>query len=129
MTTPGTTAMFAGLAILLFSVSAGFNSGAGAFGLLLCFAGVLAGANIVAVGIRMSGAYLAPVVPAVLAEARALAEFLRRNLAVVGLVMASCAVTAVSGEAGQELGFGMFALLLLGLSLISVGILGLSQMH
>ncbi|RCV29799.1 hypothetical protein SETIT_6G042100v2 [Setaria italica] len=123
MTTPGTTAMFAGLAILLFSVSAGFNSGAGGFGLLLCFAGVLAGANIVAVGI------LAPVVPAVLAEARALAEFLGRNLAVVGLVMASCAVTAVSGEAGQVLCFGMFALLLLGLSLISVGILGLSQMH
>nr|TKW08652.1 hypothetical protein SEVIR_6G038000v2 [Setaria viridis] len=115
--------MFAGLAILLFSVSAGFNSGAGGFGLLLCFAGVLAGANIIAVGI------LAPVVPAVLAEARALAEFLGRNLAVVGLVMASCAVTAISGEAGQVLCFGMFALLLLGLSLISVGILGLSQMH
>ncbi|RCV29783.1 hypothetical protein SETIT_6G040600v2 [Setaria italica] len=123
MTTPGTTAMFAGLAILLFSVSAGFNSGADGFGLLLCFAGVLAGANIVAVGI------LAPVVPAVLAAARALAEFIRRNLAVVGLVMASCAVTAISGEAGQVLCFGMFALLLLGLSLISVGILGLSQMH
>ncbi|TKW08662.1 hypothetical protein SEVIR_6G038700v4 [Setaria viridis] len=129
MTTPGTTAMFAGLAILLFSVSAGFNSGAGGFGLLLCFAGVLAGANIVAVGIQMSDADLAPVVPAVLAEVRALAEFLRRNVAVVGLVMASCAVTAVSGEAGQVLCFGMFALLLLGLSLISVGILGLSQMH
>ncbi|XP_072150706.1 uncharacterized protein [Setaria viridis] len=116
--------MFAGLAILLFSVSAGFNSGAGGFGLLLYFAGVLAGANIVAVAIRMSDAD-----PAVLAEARALAEFLGHNLAVVGLVMASCAVTAVSGEAGQVLCFGMFALLLLGLSLISVGILGLSQMH
>ncbi|RCV29790.1 hypothetical protein SETIT_6G041300v2 [Setaria italica] len=123
--------MVAGLAILLFSVSAGFHpgAGAGAFGLLLCFAGVLAGANIVAVGIRMSDADPALVVPAVLAEARALADFLGRNLAVVGLVVASCAVTAVSSEAGQLLCFGMFALLLLGLSLIGVGILGLSQMH
>ncbi|TKW08646.1 hypothetical protein SEVIR_6G037600v4 [Setaria viridis] len=121
MTTPGTTAI--GLAIMLFSVSAGFNFGAGGFGLLLCFAGVLAGANIVVVGIRMSDTDLAPVVPAVLAEARALAEFLRRILAFVGLVIASCAVTAVSGEASQVLCFGMFALLLLGLSLISVGIL------
>ncbi|OEL36877.1 hypothetical protein BAE44_0002104 [Dichanthelium oligosanthes] len=37
---------------------------------------------------------------------------------------ASSAVTAVSGEAGPVLCFGMHALLLLGLSLINIGVLG-----
>ena len=127
MTTPGSMARDAGLTIMLISASVGISSGtAGGFGLILSFTGVLAGANLVAVGVRMAGdpAPAAPVVPAVFAGARALAAFPRRNLTAVGLFMASCAVAAVSGGAGPVLCFGMSALLLVGLSLISVGILG-----
>jgi hypothetical protein len=35
--------------------------------------------------------------------------------------MASCAFTAVSGEEGPVTCFGMFALLLLGLTLVNIG--------
>ncbi|CAL4997090.1 unnamed protein product [Urochloa decumbens] len=121
MSTPRSRPRAAGLVILLISVSAGINFGAGGFALLLRFAGVLAGASLVAVGVRMAHGDPAPVVPAVFDGARALAAFLRRHLAVVGLVMASCAVAAVSGEAGPLLCFAMFALLQLGLSLINIG--------
>ncbi|CAL4997087.1 unnamed protein product [Urochloa decumbens] len=124
MNTPESKARVAGLALLLISVSAGINFGAGGFvGLLLCFAGVLAGASLVAVGVRMADDSAAPVVPAVfIGGARTLAAFLRRHLAVFGLVMASSAVTAVSGAAGPLLYFAMFGLLLLGLSLINIGV-------
>jgi len=129
MTTPGSMARAAGLTIMLISASVGINSGGGGgggFGLILSFMGVLAGANLVAVGIRMASdpTPAAPVVPEVFAGARALAYFLRRHLTVAGFFMASCAVAAVSGGAGPVLCFGMSALLLVGLSLISVGILG-----
>ncbi|CAL4997088.1 unnamed protein product [Urochloa decumbens] len=125
MNTPGNMARAAGLAVLLISVSAGINFfGAGGFGLVLCFMGVLAGASLVAVGVRMADADPMSVVPEVLAGARALHAFLQRNLAVVGVVVASSAVTAVSGEASPVLCFGVFALFLLGLSLINIGALG-----
>ena len=127
MTTPGSMARATGLTIMLISASVGINSGAGGgFVLILSFMGVLAGASLIAVGVRMADgpAPAAPVVPAVFAGSRALAAFPRRHLTVVGLVMASCAVAAVSGDAGPVLGFAMSALLLLGLSLISIGILG-----
>ncbi|KAG2577169.1 uncharacterized protein LOC120677687 [Panicum virgatum] len=123
----GSMAMTAGLIIVLLAVSAaGFNFGGGGFGLLLSFAGVLAGASIIAAGVRMADDDpAAPVGPAAFdGTARALAAFLRRHLAVVGLVVASSAVTAVSGEAGAVLCFGMFALLLLALSIIAIGVLG-----
>ncbi|CAO2205950.1 unnamed protein product [Urochloa humidicola] len=124
-TPPGSRARAAGLAILLISISVGVNFfGAGGFGFLLCFAGVLAGASLVAIGVRMTDADPVSVVPEVLAGARALHAFLQRNLAVVGIVMASSAVTVVSGEAGPVLCFGVFALFLLGLSLINIGALG-----
>ncbi|CAO2205971.1 unnamed protein product [Urochloa humidicola] len=124
MSTPGSRARAAGLAILLVSVSAGINSGSGGFvGFLLCFAGVHAGVGLVGVGVLMADDNAVPVVPVVFDGARALAAFLRRHLAAVGLVMASCAVTAVSGEAGPVLCFAMFALLLLGLSPVNIGAL------
>jgi len=90
--------MSIGLTIMLLSVSAGIHFGDGGFALLICFTGVLAGANLVAVGVRMVD-HLVPTFPAVFGGARALAAFVRRNTAVVGLIMASSAFTVVSGEA------------------------------
>ena len=126
MTTPGRMARATGLTIMLISASIGMNSGAGGVvGLILSFMGILAGANLIAVGVRMANDPAARMGPAVFAGASALAAFLRRHLPVVGLVIASCAVAAVSGgEAGPVLCFGMSALLLLGLSLTTIGILG-----
>ncbi|CAL4997097.1 unnamed protein product [Urochloa decumbens] len=127
MTTPGSKAMAAGLTVMLLSVGAGIHScHSGGFGLVLCFTGVLVGANLVAVGVRMAeedpAAHMGP---AAVAGARALSAFLRRNLGVVGLLMACCAVTTVSsGEAGPALGFGAFALLLLGLYRINAAVIG-----
>ncbi|CAO2200719.1 unnamed protein product [Urochloa humidicola] len=123
MSTPGSRERAAGLALLLIFVSAGINISASAFGLVLCLSGILAGVGLIGVGVHMADDNLVPVVPAVFGGARALAAFLRRHLAVVGLVMASCAVTAVSGEVGQVSCFAMFALLLLGLSLINIGVI------
>ncbi|CAL5010620.1 unnamed protein product [Urochloa decumbens] len=115
MSTLGSRPRAAGLVILLIS------AGAGGFALLLCFAGVLAGANLVPVGVHMAHDDLAPVVPAVFDGARALAAFLRRHLAVVGLVLASSAFTAVSCEPDADPVL-CFAMLLLGLSLINNGV-------
>jgi len=126
MNTPGSRAMAIGFTVMLLSVSMGIHSGAGAgaFG-LLSFTGVLAGANLVTVGVRVSD-HRVPTVLAVFEfdGARALAALMRRNIAVVGLVMASCAFTAVSGEAGPVLCFAMLALLLLAVSLINIGVVG-----
>ncbi|OEL36876.1 hypothetical protein BAE44_0002105 [Dichanthelium oligosanthes] len=125
MSTQGSRARSAGLALMMLFVGAGIHSGAGGFGLLLCFAGLLAGVGSTFVGVRLAGAdNPAPIVPAVFDGARALAALLRGNLTVVGLVMASSAVTAVSGEDAPVICFGLFALLLLGLSMINIGVLG-----
>ena len=116
--------MATGFIVALFAASVGIISG-GTFGSLLSLAGVLAGASIIAAGVVMADDDRAtPAGPAAVDGARALAAFLRRHLAVVGLAMASAAVTAVSGEAGPALCFGMFALLLLALSLITIGVPG-----
>ncbi|CAL4997099.1 unnamed protein product [Urochloa decumbens] len=122
MCTPGSRARAAGLAILLISVSAGINFGG--LGLLLCFAAVIASVGLVGVGVLMADDNLLPVVPAVFGGARALAAFLRRHLAVVGLIVASSAVTAVSGHDHPVVHFAMLALFLLGLSLIRIGVTG-----
>jgi hypothetical protein len=118
MSTPGSKAKDAGLTVILISVSASMHFGTGGFGLLLCFMGVL-----VAVGVRMDDGP-APIVPVVFGGARALAAFVHRNIAAVGLVMASCAFTALSGEEDPMLCFGMFALVLVGLNLINIGARG-----
>ncbi|CAO2209963.1 unnamed protein product [Urochloa humidicola] len=123
MSTPGSWERAAGLSLLLISVSAGINLGTSGFGLLLCFAAVVAGVILVGVGVRMADD-TEPVVPVVFDGTRDLGEFLRRHLAFVGLVMASSFLTAVSGEAGPVLCFAMFALFLLAMSLISIGVTG-----
>ena len=113
-----------GLTVALFAASVGITSG-GAFGSLLSFAGVLAGASIITAGVVMANdGPAAPAGPAACDGPRSLAAFVRRHLAVMGLAVASSAVTAISGEAGPALCSGMFALLLLALSLITYGVLG-----
>jgi hypothetical protein len=109
--------------IMLVSVSAAMHPCDGGFGLLLCFWGVLVGASLIVIGVRMADAPT-PIVPVVIGGAQALAEFVRRNTAIVGLIMASCAVTAVSGEEDPVLCFAKFALLLLTVSLINIGARG-----
>jgi hypothetical protein len=109
--------MAIGFTVMLLSVSAGIHFSAGGFGLLLSFTGILVGANLVAVGVRMHEH------PVVFDGACALAAFMC-NTAAVGLIMASYAVTVVFGEADLVLCFAMFALLLLGVSLINVGARG-----
>jgi hypothetical protein len=123
MSTPGSGATAAGLTVMLISVSTGMHVGAGGFGLLLCFMGVLVGASLVAAGVRMADGP-APIVSVVSGGARAHAAFVRHNTAAVGLVMASCAVTAVSGEEDPVLCFTTFALVLLAVSLINIGARG-----
>ncbi|KAF8662446.1 hypothetical protein HU200_056032 [Digitaria exilis] len=91
----GGMAMAVGFVVMLFGASVGVTFGGGVFGPLLSFAGVLAGAK----PHRRRRAF---------DGARALrALILHRHLAVVGLAMASCAVTAVSGEAGTVLCIGI----------------------
>ncbi|CAO2189542.1 unnamed protein product [Urochloa humidicola] len=124
MSTPGSRERAAGLAFMLISVSIGINFGAGGLGLAICFVGVLAAVGLISVGVRMADADPVSVVPWFLAGAPALHAFLQRDLAVVGLVMASCAATVVSGEAGPVLCFAMLALILIGLSLINIGVTG-----
>ncbi|CAL4997108.1 unnamed protein product [Urochloa decumbens] len=123
MSTRGTRAMATGLIITLLAVSAGISFGSG-FGLLLSFVGVLAGVNVIAGGVRLADDPAAPIGPAVFAGARALTAFMRRRLAFVGLVTVSSAFTAVAGETGPMLCFSMFVLLLVGVSLINIGVLG-----
>jgi hypothetical protein len=111
-----------GLAIMLLGISAGVGSGE--LGLLLGLVGVLVSANTIAAGVRRMGEDPAtPSSPAAPACLGALTAFLRRNLAVVGIMLSSAAVTAVSGgEAGPVLCFAMFALFLLGLCFIYMGV-------
>nr|CAB3480198.1 unnamed protein product [Digitaria exilis] len=109
--------MATGFIVMLFAASVGLTFG-GVIGSLLSFAGVLAGANLVTAGILVADDPAAGVGPAAFDGA----PFLRPYLAVAGLVMASSAVTTVSGEAGPALCIGMLAMLLLGLALINIGV-------
>jgi hypothetical protein len=108
--------MAIGFTVMLLSVSAGIHFSAGGFGLLLSFTGILVGANLVAVGVRMHEH------PVVFDGACALAAFMcrNRNTAAVGLIMASY---AVSRDGCLWRGRSR-ALLLLGVSLINVGARG-----
>jgi len=126
MAAPGSWATATGLVLTLIAVSAGVSS-AGGFALLLSFAGVLAGASLIAIGVRMADDDpTAPIGrPGVLpagVRVRALVHCLRRNLALVGLLLASSAASAAAAdrEAAPVLCFCAFALLLLGLSLLNI---------
>ncbi|CAL4997086.1 unnamed protein product [Urochloa decumbens] len=126
MSTRGSRAMATGLIITLLAVSAGisFGGSGGGFGLLLSFVGILAGVNVIIVGVRLADDPAAPIGTLVFAGARALTTFMHRRLAFVGLVTVSSAFTAVAGETGPMLCFSMFVLLLVGVSLINIGVLG-----
>ncbi|RCV29795.1 hypothetical protein SETIT_6G041800v2 [Setaria italica] len=125
LTRGSSRAMYTGLIILLLAVGAGINFGDcdGLSGPLLSFLGVVAGANVIAAGVRTADDPAAPIGPAPVAFAGARA-FMRRNLAVVGLVMVSSASTAVAGETGPAFSFMMFVLLVFGVSLINIGVHG-----
>jgi hypothetical protein len=132
MATRGSSATAAGLALTMIAVGAGVSSG-GSLVLLLSFAGVLAGASFIFVGVRMvaddpTAPTGRPVVLAAGVRLRALVHCLRRNLALVGLLLASAAATATADrETGPVLCFSAFVLLLIGLSLLNVGVVLLGE--
>ncbi|TVU43063.1 hypothetical protein EJB05_09499, partial [Eragrostis curvula] len=117
-----------GFIVMLLAVSAGVCSDE--YGALLGLVGVLVGANLVAVGVRRMAEKeeptTTPIGHAKFDGVGALIRsfFLRRNLAVAGLLLASSAVTAVAGEASPVLCFCIFALFLLGISVMAVGVRG-----
>lgn len=90
-----------------------FAAGASGHGLVLSLLGVLAGVIIAISSATLHG------IPLLVAVA-----LRRRNLAVLGLVMASSAIAAAAGEASPALSFILFATLLVGVSLIAAGVLG-----
>ncbi|CAD6266007.1 unnamed protein product [Miscanthus lutarioriparius] len=126
MATRGSGLMATGLALTLIAFGAGVGS-AGTLVLLLNFAGVLAGASFIFVGVRVADDPTAPIGrPGLLsAGVRAVVHCLRRNLALVGLLLASSAVSAAAAdrEAATVLCFCAFALMLLGISLLNIGVL------
>ncbi|KAJ1267577.1 hypothetical protein BS78_07G066800 [Paspalum vaginatum] len=111
MSSQGRSVIAIGLAIVFLAASTGVSSHG--YEQLLCFMGLLTGVNLVA-----------PTVPTALAGMASLV-FLRRNLAVIGLIAASSAsaVVAVAGEASPALCLASFALLLLGVSMITAGVI------
>jgi len=126
MAAPGSRATATGLALTLIAVSVGVVSSSG-FALLLSFVGVLAGASLIFVGVRIADDPTAPAGhPGLLAAGL---RFLRRNLALVGLLLASSAAsaTAADREAAPVLCFCAFAVMLLGLSLLNTGVVLLGE--
>jgi hypothetical protein len=138
MATRGSREKATGLVLTLLAVGAGVSS-AGTLVLLLSFAGVLAGASLIFVGVRVADDDpTAPIGrrPGVLAAGvvRALVHCLRRNLALVGLLLASSAAASataaaavVDREAAPVLCFCAFAVMLLGLSLLNTGVVLLGE--
>uniref|UniRef100_A0A0E0LRY6 Uncharacterized protein n=1 Tax=Oryza punctata TaxID=4537 RepID=A0A0E0LRY6_ORYPU len=113
-----------GCAIAFFAVGAGISFGS--HGLVLILLGVLAGVTLVAVGVWTTDCSPAAFSCSATLHGISLlvAMALRRNIAVVGLVMASSAITAAAGEASPALYFSLLATLLVGVSLIAAGVLG-----
>jgi hypothetical protein len=125
MATRGSGLTATGLALTLTAVGAGVSS-SGGFALLVSFVGVLAGASLIFVGVRMDDGPAPAGRPGVLAAG---VHCLRRNLGLAGLLLASSAVSAmaVERETAPMLCFCAFALLLLGLSLLNIGVLLLGE--
>ncbi|XP_066350754.1 uncharacterized protein [Miscanthus floridulus] len=125
MATRGSGLTATGLALTLIAFGAGVGS-AGTLVSLLNFAGVLAGASFIFVGVRVADDATAPIGrPGLLsAGVRALVRCLRRNLALVGLLLASSAASAaaVNSATALVLCFCAFALMLLGISLLNIGV-------
>jgi len=103
MATRGSTSRVTatGLALTMIAVSAGVSS-AGTLVLLLIFAGVLAGARLIFVGVRVADDDpTAPIGrPGVLAAG--VVHCLRRNLALVGLLLASSAAASATAAAADR---------------------------
>lgn len=106
---PGSRVMAVGLVILIAAVN---GISFGDYGLLFGFLGVLLGTNLILFSDRFAFGLFG-----------AFSAFGSRSLAVVGLVMASFAVTAATGEAELELCFSMFALFVPGICLIIIGVI------
>ncbi|OEL18070.1 hypothetical protein BAE44_0020911 [Dichanthelium oligosanthes] len=111
--TPASRAMAIGATTMLLSVGAGVHSGAAGSVPLLSLTGFLAGANIVAVGVRVAD------VPALFARLAALPEFLRCHSPVVALAVCSFILTALIDETRRALYFTVLTLLQFGLLLNS----------
>ncbi|KAK3121155.1 hypothetical protein QOZ80_8BG0647220 [Eleusine coracana subsp. coracana] len=107
------------------ATAVGFGICSDDLGMLLGLMGILVGASFIAVGLRMCDDPTTPIVHAAFVRVSALIlAFLHRNLAVMGLVMASFAVTAIAGgEAGPVLCFAMLPLFLLGLCFVHIHVL------
>ncbi|TVU00933.1 hypothetical protein EJB05_53621, partial [Eragrostis curvula] len=112
-----------GFAVLSLAViSAGVSLSA--CGLLLSLVGVLAGVNVIAHGVRWRTDDPTTLIIGAAVLAGVVGAFPLRNLAVVGIILASSAVTAAAaGPALWLWCLSMFALLLLGLGLINRRIL------
>ncbi|TVU43106.1 hypothetical protein EJB05_09544, partial [Eragrostis curvula] len=106
-----------GFNFLLLAVAVGVI-GSGGFALLLGFLGLLAGACLIAVRVQMAD----DLAPAVITGVGGLIAFLHRNIAVVGVALASSAVTAVASEESSQICFDLFALFLLGMCLVIIGV-------
>ncbi|CAD6273280.1 unnamed protein product [Miscanthus lutarioriparius] len=131
MAAPGSGLTATGLAVTVIAVSVGVSS-TGGFFLPLSFAGVLAGASLIFVGVRVADDDpTAPIGrPGVLAAG--VVHCLRRNIALVGLLLASSAAASATAatadrEAAPVLCFCAFAVMLLGLSLLNTGVLLLGE--
>jgi hypothetical protein len=94
MATRGSGLTATGLALTLTAVGAGVSS-SGGFALLVSFVGVLAGASLIFVGVRMDDGPAPAGRPGVLAAG---VHCLRRNLGLTGLLLASSAVSAMPVE-------------------------------
>ncbi|CAL4997075.1 unnamed protein product [Urochloa decumbens] len=123
--------MATGFVALLLAVSGAFAFGGSSFALLLSFMGVIASGNIIFAGVWMADDGPVPLPPIaghglamLVAGVGALPVFLRRNIAFTGLLAASSAITAATGEACPALCFSALALFLLGISLINTGLRG-----
>ena len=112
--------MATGFIVTLFAVSIGI--GFGGYGLVLTLLGIHTGGAFFTVGVKMSDDPTA-ICTTTFHGVFLLAERLRRNLAVVGLVVASTANTAITGESSPGICFDLFAALLVGIALIIAGVL------
>ncbi|KAF0897730.1 hypothetical protein E2562_000443 [Oryza meyeriana var. granulata] len=117
----GSGVMATGFVIALFAVSVGISFRG--YGLLLSLLGILTGVALIAVGVRTTDdptAFGTTMLP----DISLITVRLRRNLAVAGLVVASAAIAGITGEASPVLCFSLFATLLVGIALITAGVLG-----
>lgn len=126
MSSDGSWVMATGLLVAMVAVSAGVDSRGvantvGGYGPLVSLLGLLAGVNLISLGVWMTNGPLADSSPTASPSKAPLTACVRRNPAVVGIVLSSSAVAA-----GQAICLGLLTLLLIGISLTTLGVLGAS---